>query len=114
VPVGPTPIIPPVKDHHHSEANSVIGGPVYRGGKLPGLDGAFVYGDYITGTIWSVRQEADGTYSNDTLCDTDLRIVAFTEGSAGELLVLDYDLTGQIYELEKSNVPTLRPLSRAS
>jgi putative heme-binding domain-containing protein len=105
VAVGPTPIIPPVKDHHHSEANSVIGGPVYRGSKLPGLDGAFVYGDYITGTIWSVRQEADGSYTGDTLCDTDLRIVAFTEGSAGELLVLDYDLTGQIYELEKSNVP---------
>jgi putative heme-binding domain-containing protein len=104
VPVGPTPIIPPVKDHHHSEANSVIGGPVYRGGKLTDLDGAFVYGDYITGTIWSVRQEADGSYSNATLCDTDLRIVAFTEGSAGELLVLDYDLTGQIYELQKSNV----------
>jgi putative heme-binding domain-containing protein len=105
VAVGPTPIIPPVKDHHHSEANSVIGGPVYRGEKLPDLDGAFVYGDYITGTIWSVRQEQDGSYSGDTLCDTDLRIVAFTEGSAGELLVLDYDLTGQIYELQKSNVP---------
>ena len=28
VPVGPTPIIPPVKDHPHTEANSVIGGPV--------------------------------------------------------------------------------------
>jgi glucose/arabinose dehydrogenase len=27
---GPTPILPPVKDHPHTEANSVIGGPVYR------------------------------------------------------------------------------------
>ena len=33
---GPTPIVPPVKDHPHTEANSVIGGPVYRGSKLPG------------------------------------------------------------------------------
>ena len=24
---GPTPILPPVKDHPHTEANSVIGGP---------------------------------------------------------------------------------------
>ena len=30
VKTGPTPIIPPVKDHPHTEANSVIGGPVYR------------------------------------------------------------------------------------
>jgi glucose/arabinose dehydrogenase len=77
VAVGPTPIIPPIKDHPHSEANSVIGGPVYRGQKLPDLAGAFIYGDYITGTIWAVRLEPDGTYSHKTLVDTDLRIVAF-------------------------------------
>jgi putative heme-binding domain-containing protein len=96
---GPTPILPPVKDHSHTEANSVIGGPVYRGEKLRDLDGAFVYGDYITGTIWALRPDRDGAYSNSTLVDTHLRISAFTEGSEGELFVLDYDFTGQIYEL---------------
>lgn len=104
VKVGPTPIIPPVKDHPHTEANSVIGGPVYRGSKLPELDGAFVYGDYITGTIWSVKREQDDSYSFQTLCDTDQRIVAFTQGSQGELYVLDYDFTGQIYELVPSGL----------
>lgn len=103
VAVGPTPIIPPIKDHPHSEANSVIGGPVYRGDKLPELAGAFIYGDYITGTIWSVKPEA-GSYVSTTLVDTDLRIVAFTEGAAGELYVLDYDYTGQIYEIVPSGL----------
>ena len=101
---GPTPIIPPVKDHSHTEANSVIGGPVYRGDKLRDLGGSFVYGDYITGTIWALRHENDDTYSHSTLVDTDQRIVAFAEGSAGELFVLDYDLTGQIYELLPSGL----------
>lgn len=101
---GPTPIIPPVKDHPHSEANSVIGGPVYRGGNLPGLAGSFVYGDYITGTIWAIKPDKDNSYSHTTLVDTDLRIVAFTQGSGGELFVLDYDLTGQIYELLPSGL----------
>ncbi len=105
VQVGPTPITPPVKDHPHSEANSVIGGPVYRGAKLPGLDGAFVYGDYITGTIWSIAPVAGNNYAQATLVDTDLRIVAFGEGSGGELYVVDYDATGQIYELLPSNQP---------
>jgi putative heme-binding domain-containing protein len=100
---GPTPITPPVKDHHHSEANSVIGGPVYRGSKLPDLAGSFVYGDYITGTIWSLAPDKDNSYSHKTLVDTDLRIVAFLEGAGGELYVLDYDLTGAIYELVPSN-----------
>jgi glucose/arabinose dehydrogenase len=99
VKVGPTPIIPPVKDHPHTEANSVIGGPVYRGDKLPDLAGSFVYGDYITGTIWAIRPDKENAYSHTTLVDTDLRIVAFTQGSEGELFVLDYDYTGQIYEL---------------
>jgi putative heme-binding domain-containing protein len=107
VKVGPTAIIPPVKDHPHTEANSVIGGPVYRGKKLPELDGWFIYGDYITGTIWGVKREKDDTYSFQTLCDTDQRIVAFTEGSGGELYVLDYDFTGQIYEVAPSGLKDL-------
>jgi putative heme-binding domain-containing protein len=104
VPVGPTPILPPVKDHPHTEANSVIGGPIYRGEKLPGLVGSFVYGDYITGTIWAIRPDQDDSYSHMTLVDTDQRIVAFTQGSEGEIFVLDYDLSGEIYELLPSDV----------
>jgi len=105
VKVGPTPIQPPVKDHPHTEANSVIGGPVYRGSKLADLDGWFIYGDYITGTLWAVHREQDESYSHRTLVDTDLRIVAFMQGTEGELFVLDYDVTGQIYEL----LPATRP-----
>jgi putative heme-binding domain-containing protein len=104
---GPTPIRPPVKDHSHKEANSVIGGPVYRGAKLADLQGTFVYGDYITGTIWGLKAGAEQNYSHRTLVDTDLRITAFAEGSAGELFVVDYDFTGQIYELVPSGLEDL-------
>lgn len=104
VPQGPTPIRPPIKDHLHTEANSVIGGPVYRGAKLPGLNGAFIYGDYITGTIWSVQTDDNQEYDHQSLVDTDQRIVDFAQGSEGELYVLDFDFTGQIYEI----VPTKR------
>ena len=101
---GPTPIRPPVKDHSHTEANSVIGGPIYRGDKLPGLDGWFIYGDYITGTIWALRRNPNDSYEHMTLVDTDQRIVAFTQTNKGELFVLDYDYTGQIYELVPSEL----------
>ncbi len=107
VPLGPAPITPPIRDHHHSEANSVIGGPVYRGNKLKSLNGQFVYGDYITGTIWSVGRIDDGSFEGRTLVDTDLRITDFMESSAGELYVVDYDLTGQIYELLPNDVKDL-------
>ena len=100
---GPTPIRPPVKDHPHTEANSVIGGPVYRGALLPDLTGTFIYGDYITGTIWGLKSDGRDAYVQTTLVDTDQRITAFAEGSAGELFVLDYDFTGQIYEMVSSD-----------
>ncbi len=106
VKIGPTPIVPPARDHHHSEANSVIGGPVYRGGKLSGLSGFFVYGDYITGTIWGVKPDGDDYVYRD-IVDTDLRIVDFTQGSDGELFVVDYDYTGGIYELLPNDVEDL-------
>lgn len=98
VPVGPTPIVPPARDHHHSEANSVIGGPVYRGNKLPELQNYFVYGDYITGTIWGVKRDGE-SYVFADIVDTDLRIVDFTQTKDGALYVLDYDFTGGIYEV---------------
>lgn len=101
---GPTPIRPPVKDHSHAEANSVIGGPIYRGSKLPDLNGTFIYGDYITGTIWGLQTEGDDSYSHRTLVDTDQRITAFAQGSQGEVFVVDYDYTGQIYELVPSGL----------
>ncbi len=100
VPRGPTPITPPVKDHPHTEANSVVGGPIYRGLAFPDLDGTFVYGDYITGTIWGL--DTDAGHAHRTLVDTDLHIVAFEEGSKGEIFFLDYDQTGMLYQLKRS------------
>ncbi len=52
-----------------------------------------------------MRREADGSYAHQTLCDTDQRIIAFTETRAGRLLVLDYDLTGRLYELRPTDLP---------
>lgn len=100
---GPTPITPPVKDHHHSEANSVIGGPIYRGSALPDLQGYFIYGDYIMGTIWALRIAANGELEHRTLADCEYHIVAFTETSEGNVYLLDYDRTGKLYQLVESD-----------
>ena len=87
---GPTPILPPVKDHDHFEARSITGGFVYRGTALPGLDGAYVYGDYSTGRMWGFRYDGERIIWLQELVDTPLRIVAFGEDAPGELYFLDY------------------------
>ena len=69
---------------------SVTGGYRYRGEALANLQGAFIFGDYCSGTIWAATESADGTWTFEELLDTGLRIATFGEDEAGELYVADH------------------------
>ena len=99
---GPAPVLPTTKAHPHSEAASITGGYVYRGTSLPGLSGAFIYGDYQTGIIWAVRASGRAVTWHTELARTPLHLVAFGETNDGELLLVDHDRTHQIYRLVPS------------
>ncbi|MCB1100597.1 MAG: PQQ-dependent sugar dehydrogenase [Verrucomicrobiae bacterium] len=94
-PRGPnTTISPPAAEHPHSEARSITGGYVYHGRKMPALQGRYIYGDYETGKIWSLKQ-------GDTpreLTDSNVRVVTFGQLPDGELLVVGYN--GECHTLE--------------
>jgi putative heme-binding domain-containing protein len=87
---GPTPIIPPIIDHPHSEAASITGGYVYHGKELPALRGLYVYGDYVTGGLWGLRYQDGRVVSREKLAETGLQIVAFGEDPAGELYLVNH------------------------
>ncbi len=57
-PVPGTGLVQPLVVHGRSEAASITGGYVYRGG-ITSLQGQYIYGDYITGRSWSLKY--DGT-----------------------------------------------------
>ena len=98
-PRGPGPILPPVIEHHHSEARSITGGYVYHGKKNADLKGAYVYGDYNTGKIWALRANGDQPVGVRELTDTTHQIVGWCETNGGELYYADYQRSNQIYEL---------------
>ena len=50
----------PVVTYPHSEGCSVVGGFVYRGTRLTHLAGRYLYGDFCTGALWSLRPTPDG------------------------------------------------------
>ena len=56
-------LIPPILEYPHGSASyegmSVVGGVVYRGQRIPELRGSYIFGDYGSGNIWSLRH--DGT-----------------------------------------------------
>ena len=90
-------LVLPVAEYAHSDGCSVTGGYVYRGKSLVDLEGQYLFGDYCTGTIWTLDKDDD--FAVTKLMDTDLNISSFGEDIDGELYVVDY--RGAIYKLVK-------------
>lgn len=83
----------------HGLGQSITGGFVYRGKKLPGLYGVYVYADYMTGTVFGLRTENGKLVSHGTIVKANAarRIASFGEDLDGEIFVLPFD--GKIYDL---------------
>ncbi len=98
---GPTPIVPAAVEIPHTEAASITGGFVYRGDRLPELQGHYIFGDWETRRFWSVAVDDKTIGPRRELVEPTVRIVGFAERNNGELLLLDYD-NGSIHELVRN------------
>jgi putative heme-binding domain-containing protein len=96
---GPTAILPPTVVHPHSEAASITGGLVYHGRRLPGLRGAYVYGDWVTGKMWGLWHDGTKVTRHEEIARTTSQIVCFGEDNDGELYMVEHALGG-IYVLD--------------
>jgi hypothetical protein len=78
-------------------AQSITGGYVYRGKKIPELVGAYIYGDFMTGNIWALHW--NGKKPGETrLIAKGQTISSFGEDEEGEIYFTSFD--GFIYRLE--------------
>ena len=96
---GPAPISPPIVSHPHSEAASITGGFVYHGERLPELKEVYVYGDFQSGKVWGLKYENGRITSHRELAQTPVQLVSFGEDNAGEIYLVDYQRSQQIYQL---------------
>src|SRR5216684_1895970 len=87
----------PILEYSHAQgACSITGGYRYRGTQIPSLKGAYLYGDYCSGSIWTATQ-TNGVWISKTLFTTTIRISSFGEDVSGELYVLDV-VKGVVYK----------------
>ena len=54
-PNGAGQLVPPVFVYDHGQGCSITGGYVYRGRAVPSAAGRYYFGDWCSGTIWSLR-----------------------------------------------------------
>lgn len=91
----------PVFQYSHDNGDvSITGGYVYRGNNIPQLQGRYVYGDFVSGRIWSFSAELSSNPDNELIEDTDLNIASFGTDMNNELYICAFD--GAIYKFEEN------------
>ncbi len=89
----------PVLNYTHANGRcAVTGGYVYRGSAIPALKGWYVFADYCSGEIWTIRSNAGAHATKTLLRNTSAQISSFGENSGGELFVVT--LGGTIYRID--------------
>jgi hypothetical protein len=95
---GPGKLVFPAFEYGREEGNcTVIGGYVYRGKARPADRGRYIFGDYCSGIVWSMRIRS-GKAAGVRREPFRIRgLTSFGESSAGELFATVED--GTIYRI---------------
>jgi glucose/arabinose dehydrogenase len=91
-------LVRPIAVYNHDAGCSITGGYVYRGRAIPSLRGRYVYGDYCSGTIWTLRASGGKLRSGPRREPfTVSNLTSFGQDAAGELYALSQG--GTLYKL---------------
>jgi glucose/arabinose dehydrogenase len=95
----------PIFGYDHSQGDdTVIGGHVYRGTKAPALAGLYVFGDFISGRMWTLTQNGT-TYTRTFLLDVAANdLSSIGQDQLGELYVARYS-TGAVSRIHQVGQP---------
>jgi glucose/arabinose dehydrogenase len=90
-------LVEPIHEYSHEHGCSVTGGFVYRGQAIPAARGRYFYGDYCTGTIWSLLERGGRARDVRRHPFRVPTLSSFGEDAAGELYLVA--LSGRLFRL---------------
>ena len=94
-------MVDPIFEYHHEVGKSITGGLVYRGHKLPQLNGCYLYADFVSGKVWALKydEQAKKVLANYSIRGNIMPIMSFGEDEQGEAYYTTD--TGQIYRFRQ-------------
>ena len=99
-------LVKPVAQYSHEHGCSITGGYVYRGTAVPAAAGRYFYGDYCSGTVWSLKlvgRDGDRQIRPEPFKVASL--TSFGQDKAGEL----YAVSGAGHDLPPRRLAPGRP-----
>ncbi len=101
--------ISPIAEYSHNEGCSITGGYVYRGAKIPALQGYYIYADYCNGNMWTAFRNGT-TWQTARFLTPSFSVSSFGEDQAGEVYVVD--ISGKIWRIDSVvAAPTPTPIT---
>jgi len=98
----------PIFDYAHDPHlgdETVIGGYVYHGMRIPQLAGVYVFGDFISGRIWTLTQDSPNQWMRTEILTTAIDdLSSFGQGQDGELYVVRYS-SGAVAHIHQIGTP---------
>ena len=87
----------PVAEYSHSDGCSITGGYVYRGPKISGLSGRYVYADYCSGKMWTLAPSGGAPRDvSSVVSDAGATSIA-SFGEDGSGILYACSITGTLY-----------------
>lgn len=94
-----TGLTAPILEYNHDVGQSITGGCFYTGDKPDFLKDAYLYADYVSGKIWSIKYVNGKVTDHWLLKDSRLNISSFGKDNSGRLYFCAFD--GYIYKIEE-------------
>jgi len=98
----------PIFDYAHDPHlgdETVIGGYVYHGMRIPQLKDVYVFGDFISGRIWTLTQDSPNQWMRTEILTTAIDdLSSFGQGQDGELYVVRYS-SGAVAHIHQIGTP---------
>jgi glucose/arabinose dehydrogenase len=98
-------VIEPIWEYNHDVGKSITGGSVYRGKKLPELEGKYLCADYVSGKIWALTydDEKKRVTGFNPIPSDPIPVMSFGEDENGEIYFMTYSTSGKgLYRFERS------------